>query len=233
MTRLVFDPHAMPVVGTGAGAAISSALLEPDRLRAVFREPASWQPELTGDARVRLARPLMQAAVLVPLMLRPAGLTVLLTKRTAHLTDHAGQISFPGGRVEDADASRVATALRETHEEVGLDSSRVEVIGQLPEYQTITGYVVTPVVALVTPPQDEAWKLDRFEVAHILEPPLAFLMNPAHHERRQIDWKEGEELLSRHFYSMPWTQGDAQHFVWGATAAMIRNLYSFLAAQSL
>jgi 8-oxo-dGTP pyrophosphatase MutT (NUDIX family) len=233
MTRPSFDPHAMPVVSAGAGNPISEALLSPESLRRVFRAPAPWQPEVTGDTRLQLTRESTPAAVLVPLMLRPRGLTVLLTQRTLHLTDHGGQISFPGGRVEDCDASRVETALRETREEVGLDASRVEVIGQLPEYRTITGYAVTPVIGLVMPPTDEEWQLDKFEVAHILEPPLAFFMNPANHERRQIDWREGDEVLSRHFYSMPWVEGEARHFVWGATAAMIRNLYSFLAVQSL
>ena len=233
MTRPNFDPHAMPVVSAGAGDPIGEALLVPERLREIFRAPAPWQPEVSGDTRFQSSRESMPAAVLIPLVLRPQGLTVLLTQRTAHLTDHGGQISFPGGRAERADASRVETALRETREEVGLPPSRVEVLGQLPEYRTITGYVVTPVVGLVIPPHDDEWQLDQFEVAHIIEPPLAFLMNPANHERRQIDWREGDEVLSRHFYSMPWEQGGVQHFVWGATAAMIRNLYAFLAAQSL
>ena len=152
---------------------------------------------------------------------------MLLTRRTEHLRDHAGQISFPGGRVEDDDADAVATALREAEEEVGLPRDAVDVIGQLPHYTTVTRYVVTPVVALVRPPFD--LQLDAFEVAEAFEVPLRFLMTPAHHQRHEFEL-QGQR---RQFLSMPWQGLDAQgatrrYFIWGATAAMLRNLYGFL-----
>ena len=159
---------------------------------------------------------------------------MLLTRRTDHLHDHAGQISFPGGRAEPEEAGDpVATALREAEEEVGLARGRVEVIGQLPTYLTITAYVVTPVVALVEPGFELA--LDAFEVAEAFEVPLAFLMTPAHHQRHAYEAPGG---LRRHFLSMPWTATAAEstdaeareYFIWGATAAMLRNFYGFLAA---
>jgi 8-oxo-dGTP pyrophosphatase MutT (NUDIX family) len=164
----------------------------------------------------------------VPLVQRPQGLQVLLTRRTEHLRDHAGQISFPGGRAEPDDADAVAAALREAEEEIGLPRARVDVIGALPPYTTITDYVVTPVVALVQPPFD--LRLDAFEVAEAFEVPLQFLMTPAHHRRHEFDW-QGRR---RQFLSMPWQApgpdgAPREYFIWGATAAMLRNLYRFLA----
>jgi 8-oxo-dGTP pyrophosphatase MutT (NUDIX family) len=164
----------------------------------------------------------------VPLVQRGDVLHVLLTRRTDHLRDHAGQVSFPGGRSEAHDADAAATAVREAAEEVGLPQDRIEVIGEMPAYTTVTRFVVTPVVALVQPPFELA--LDRFEVAEAFEVPLPFLMDPAHH-RRHVFTFEGRE---RQFLSMPWSgTGDdgrpREYFIWGATAAMLRNLYRFLA----
>jgi 8-oxo-dGTP pyrophosphatase MutT (NUDIX family) len=157
--------------------------------------------------------------VLMPLVMRADGLHMLLTRRTEHLRDHAGQISFPGGRSEPGDADAAATALREAEEEVGLDPALAEVIGSLPTYTTVTGFVVTPVLALVQPAL--TLRLDRFEVAEAFEVPLPFLMNPAHHQRHTFNFAGGE----RQFLSMPWNG----YFIWGATAAMLRNLYHLLA----
>jgi 8-oxo-dGTP pyrophosphatase MutT (NUDIX family) len=158
---------------------------------------------------------------------RADGLHVLLTRRSEQLRDHAGQISFPGGRSEASDVDAADTALREAEEEIGLPRARVDVIGQLPVYTTVTQYVVTPVVALVTPPFVLA--LDGYEVAEAFEVPLSFLMTPAHHRRHRFSFDGGE----RQFLSMPWpaTADDGtprEHFIWGATAAMLRNLYHFL-----
>lgn len=158
------------------------------------------------------------AAVLVPLVNRPEGLTVLLTQRTEHLVDHGGQISFPGGRVEERDETREMTALRETEEEIGLPRSRVEIVGNLSEYRTVSGYSITPVVGLVEPPF--ALKLDPFEVADVFEVPLSFLLDPANHQRHSYDYKG----LRRFYYAMPF-QG---RFIWGATAGMLINLFRVL-----
>jgi 8-oxo-dGTP pyrophosphatase MutT (NUDIX family) len=158
------------------------------------------------------------AAVLVPIVLRQPEPTVLLTERTAHLRDHAGQVSFPGGRCEAADASPVATALREAAEEVGLDPSQVEVLGTLPEHRTGTGFAITPVVGLVHPPLN--LKLDDFEVADVFEAPLAFLMDPAHHSRQRVEYQG----RWREYWAMPW-EG---HFIWGATAAILVGLQRFV-----
>jgi len=158
--------------------------------------------------------PLTPAAVLFPIVLRHTGATVLLTQRTAHLRDHAGQISFPGGRVEPDDLSPIHTALRETEEEVGLAREHVEVIGFLPEYRTGTGFCVVPVVAFVTPPFD--LKPDPFEVAEVFEVPLGFLLDPANHRPHSLHYRGA----LRHFFAMSY--GD--YFIWGATAGMIRSL---------
>jgi 8-oxo-dGTP pyrophosphatase MutT (NUDIX family) len=145
---------------------------------------------------------------------------VLLTQRTAHLRDHPGQISFPGGRVEPEDASPAHTALREAEEEIGLSSSNVEIIGYLPEYRTGTGFRITPVVAIVRPPFE--LHPDSFEVAEIYEVPLAFLMDPANHQQHVAHYRG----KMRTYCAM--TYGDC--FIWGATAGMIVTLYKALAA---
>lgn len=159
-------------------------------------------------------QPLTPAAVLVPIVLRQNGQTVLLTQRTAHLRDHAGQISFPGGRVEIDDLSPTHTALRETEEEIGLARERIEIAGFLPEYRTGTGFRVTPVVAFVRPPFE--LQADPFEVAEIFEVPLAFLLDPANHQRHSLHYRGA----LRNYFAMPY--GD--YFIWGATAGMIRSL---------
>jgi 8-oxo-dGTP pyrophosphatase MutT (NUDIX family) len=158
--------------------------------------------------------PLTPAAVLFPIVLRDEGHTVLLTQRAAHLKDHPGQISFPGGRVEAEDLSPTHTALRETVEEIGLDPAQIEVVGFLPEYRTATGFRVTPVVGFVTPPFD--LKPDPFEVAEVFEVPLAFLLDPANHQRHSLHYRGA----LRQYYAMPY----GEYFIWGATAGMIRSL---------
>jgi 8-oxo-dGTP pyrophosphatase MutT (NUDIX family) len=226
----ITDPQAIPVEGVDDHLPpVPFDRLKPDALRSRFAAPPAWTPEIPGDgSRFDPQRAPAPASVLVPLVMRDDGLHVLLTMRTAHLRDHAGQISFPGGRVEDHDVDAVATALRETEEEVGLDRRHIEVIGALPTYSTVTGFVVTPVVGLVEPRFTLA--LDSFEVAEAFEVPLPFLMTPAHHRRHRFEMAG----VQRQFLSMPW-QGIADdgrprsYFIWGATAAMLRNLYAFLA----
>jgi 8-oxo-dGTP pyrophosphatase MutT (NUDIX family) len=155
------------------------------------------------------------AAILFPIVLRPERLTVLLTQRTDHLKDHPGQVSFPGGRVEVYDPSPLETALRETEEEIGLDRSRVDVLGYLPEYRTGTGFRVVPVVGTVRPPF--SLRLDPIEVADVFEVPLDFLLDASNHQPMSIH-VDGRR---RSFYSMPY----GERFIWGATAGMIRSLY--------
>ena len=178
-------------------------------------------PIATGDGHPwRQTEELRPAAVLVPVMRRDAGLTILLTRRTDHLYDHAGQISFPGGRSEARDESPAATALRETFEEIGLPHSHVEVLGLLPVYSTVTGYRVTPVVGLVSPPP--AFSLDAFEVAEAFEVPLTFFLDPGNHQRNTLQYQG----RTRHYYAMPYEN----RYIWGATAGMLMNLYAFLTA---
>ena len=190
-------------------------------LRRCFADGRSVAPIATGDGHLwRQSEALRPAAVLVPVVRREAGLTILLTQRTDHLYDHAGQISFPGGRSEAHDESAAATALRETFEEIGLPHSHVEVLGYLPEYTTVTGYRVTPVVGLVNPPQ--AFNLDAFEVAEAFEVPLAFFLDAGNHQRNTLQYQG----RTRHYYAMPYEQ----RYIWGATAGMLMNLYALLIA---
>jgi 8-oxo-dGTP pyrophosphatase MutT (NUDIX family) len=161
------------------------------------------------------------AAVLVPVVNRPEGLTLLLTQRSADLPDHPGQISFPGGRVEADDATLAHAALRETAEEVGLAAERIEILGQLATYETVTGYVVTPVVGWVEPPF--TLTADPVEVADVFEVPLAFVLDPANQQRQFR--MQGE--LRRDFWAIPWRD----RYIWGATAAMLLILDRTLRAE--
>jgi len=185
-------------------------------LRSRFAKSRAVKSFTSGDGHLwRSPQDIRPAAVLVPVVVRGSGLTVLFTRRTAHLNDHAGQISFPGGRTEPADASAAETALRETAEEIGLEASHVEVLGELPQYVTVTGYRVTPVVGLVVPPFE--LKPDGFEVAEVFEVPLEFLIDPENHQRNSIVYEGG----ARHYYAVPYEN----HYIWGATAGMLMNFY--------
>jgi len=226
LIRPVFEPEALPVESTGADLPpVAPERLTPDGLRARFEQRLQWAPEPIVESRLREGDPRL-AAVLMPLVVREEGLTVLLTQRADHLNDHAGQVSFPGGRQEPYDADATATALREAQEEVALDPARVEILGSLPDYLTGTGFRVTPVVGLVHPPFTV--EADTLEVAEIFEVPLSFLMDPACHEVRVFRWEGGE----RRFFAMPYPRAESEghHFIWGATAGMLRNFYRFLVA---
>lgn len=175
--------------------------------------PSGWQhgDQVAGRA-VRHPGP-VPAAVLIPLVAREEGPTVLLTQRTAHLRDHAGQICFPGGRMEAGEGA-AAAALREAEEEVGLVRSRVELLGAIAPYETVTGFRIHPVVGWTAPPL----KLvpDPFEVAEIFEVPLAFVLDPGNHERHAYE----SGSLRRHYYVLPYRG----RRIWGATAGMLVNL---------
>jgi len=230
MRPRILDPHSVPVTGIDSHLpAVPANRLTAAALRERFQQGFDGAPELPGDGGGMLPeRQARSAAVLVALTQRDDGLHVLLTQRADHLRDHAGQISFPGGGSEATDADAVATALREAEEEVGLPRAQVQVIGCLPPYTTVTHYVVTPVVALVQSPL--ILLLDASEVVEAFEVPLQYLMTPAHHRRHVFDYDGGQ----RQFLSMPWhglaADGSRrEYFIWGATAAMLRNLYGFLA----
>lgn len=200
---------------------MSLPVLDPDEawLRSRFAVPRAVKAIAAGDGHLwRRPEEIRPAAVLVPVVRREEGLTVLFTRRTAHLNEHAGQISFPGGRAEPGDASAADTALRETGEEIGLAAARVEVLGELHQYITVTGYRVTPVVGLVSPPL--GLRPDDFEVAEVFEAPLRFLLDPDNHQRNRVVY-EGRERL---YYAVPYRQ----YYIWGATAGMLMNFYSFL-----
>lgn len=173
--------------------------------------------EVWGENRI--SKSFRPSAVLVPLIDRPSGVTVLLTKRTDHLYHHPGQISFPGGGFEEEDQDDpVRCALREMTEEIGLRESNVQVLGMMEPWKTVTGFLILPVVGRIEPPLQ--LMLDHFEVAEVLEPPLDWLMDPQHQQRR----KRIDDGKSRDFWAIPWQD----HMIWGATAGLLVTLSKVL-----
>jgi 8-oxo-dGTP pyrophosphatase MutT (NUDIX family) len=222
-TLPAFDPQHVPVVRVDHDLpAVPLQALSEAALRQRFAQPPVWQPELVRERKF-MSRAPAQAAVLLGLVMREQPM-VLLTQRTAHLSTHSGQVAFAGGKCDPEDANPAATALREAHEEVGLQAQHVQVIGQLPEYVTGSAFHVTPVVALIDP--THTLTPNPHEVQAVFEVPLAYLMNPAHH-RWHSHVFEGVE---RQWLSMPYQDGAHQRFIWGATAGMLRNFYRFLSA---
>ncbi len=214
-----FDPLKVPVLAVDDHLpSVGLMALQPQALRERFSMPPAWQPEFREEPPYA-ERQTKHAAVLVPIVMRDVPM-VLLTQRTAHLSTHSGQIAFPGGKVDETDADVSATALREAEEEVGLHRRYVEVIGNLPVYTTGSAFVITPVVALLTP--GFVITPNANEVADVFEVPLAFLMNPANHRRHVVE----AGGFKREWLSMPFEE----RFIWGATAGMLRNLYRFLSA---
>ncbi len=193
-------------------------VLTPQAIAERLSHPApAPDPEDLHLAFVPAGGRVTDAAVMVPLVNRPEGVQLLLTQRTAHLSDHAGQISFPGGRVEPDDGTREETALRETEEEIGLSRERVTLLGRLPEYEIPSGFRITPVVAWIEPPFDI--KPDPFEVAAVFEAPLESFLDPARYLRREYHFRGRH----RHYMAIP----HEGRYIWGATAGM---LYSFARA---
>lgn len=218
-----FDPRHAPVVGVDNHLpAVDVAQLTPQALRARFAAPPVWTPELRSEPRFTDRAP-AQASVLVAVVMRERP-TLLLTQRTEHLSTHSGQIAFAGGKADPDDRDAAHTALREAHEEIGLDPALVDVLGTLPTYVTGTRFIVTPVVALV--PSHATLVPNADEVADAFEVPLEFLMNPANHRRHAMELSG----MRREWFSMPWHDGQRERFIWGATAGMLRNLYRFLTA---
>jgi 8-oxo-dGTP pyrophosphatase MutT (NUDIX family) len=221
-----FDASQHPVMGVDSHLPfVSPDKLQVNYLREVFKKPLNGLPESFGDYSRLDSRidPSQQvpASVLFGIVERSKP-SVLLTQRSAKLRKHSGQIAFAGGRVDREDASEVETALREAKEEIGLDSHFVEIMGVMPKYLTGTGYLVTPVVGLISPHM--SLELNEHEVTEVFEVPLEFLMNPAHHRRhsRELDGR------SREWFSMPYKDAEQERFIWGVTAGIIRNFYHFL-----
>ena len=193
--------------------------IDPAGLRVRLRRRSPPVVSVYGDEEAGGEGAITPASVLVPIVAHPGGMTVLFTQRTSHLRSHSGQISFPGGRAEPEDPSAEFTALREAGEEIGLKAGQVEVIGRLPEYLTRTGYRVTPVVGLLTPPL--ALAPNPREVEEVFEVPLAFLLDPRNHQRRTREF-QGRTVS---FYAIPYGERD----IWGATAGILVNFYRQLA----
>ncbi|OHC76354.1 MAG: hypothetical protein A3G18_08975 [Rhodospirillales bacterium RIFCSPLOWO2_12_FULL_58_28] len=193
-----------------------------ERLIGRFAPAAAHAPVLPGDHALnpgtRPKEPLTPAAVMIPIIARPQGLTLLFTRRTEHLAVHAGQISFPGGHVEPADNNPEETALRECEEEIGLDRKHVTVLGNPGGYVTRTGFHVTPVAGLIEPPFE--LNIDPHEVAEAFEAPLDFFLDPANHRQCNREF----EGTMRKFYAIPY--GD--RYIWGATAGILINFYNFM-----
>ena len=209
---------------------LEDSMLVPEQLRARFSLDIPWAPEETDENRHIKASSIIEikelegiearAAILIPIIFRKNESMILLTERSQHLSSHPGQISFPGGRFSNTDQCLVSTAKREAKEEVGIKEEDIEVLGSFPEYCTISGYRVTPIVALIN--SESTYKLDSNEVKSILEIPMKYLLNPRNFILRSWESDQGRRL----FYSIAFQN----YFIWGATAATLRNFYSFLIA---
>ena len=224
MSKLpAFDPQRVPVFQVDTHlAAVHARCMTPEALEVRFANPPVWQPELVRERKFMDRLP-AQAAVLLAVVMRDEP-TVLLTQRPSHMSTHAGQIAFAGGKCDETDVDVAATALREAYEEVGLEARHVKVLGTLPEYVTGSAFYVTPVVALISPAM--TLQLNIHEVSEAFEVPLAFLMDPANHRWHRYEF----EGVTREWLSMPYQDGEQLRFVWGATAGMLRNFYRFLQA---
>ncbi len=191
-----------------------------DALRArIGAASDSWHLEVDGDYQLNpelrdaiVDNALKEAAVLIGIVERPEGLCMILTKRTENLSNHSGQVAFPGGKIDPTDASAEMAALREAQEEIGLDTSEVEILATLPDYYSGSGFKINPVLGLVSQTAD--FSINPHEVEYMFEVPLSFLMNPVNHVTSSKFFRGAE----RHYYEMPYQE----HYIWGVTAGMIR-----------
>jgi 8-oxo-dGTP pyrophosphatase MutT (NUDIX family) len=221
-----FDPQTQPVVPNGVLPPLADASISLDFICKAFSSDISWQVEPvfshsfhTDDQLTQ--KGIIQAAVFFPLVQRPSGLSVLFTRRASHLYDHAGQISFPGGRIEPRDLSAAAAALRETEEEIGVASEFIQLIGTQPSFLTSTRFTMKPVIGFIRP--GFTITPDETEVAEVFEVPLSVLMDVSQHRLHRANLPDGGH---RFYFSITWQS----YFIWGATAALIRNFYHYLAA---
>jgi 8-oxo-dGTP pyrophosphatase MutT (NUDIX family) len=225
-----FDPQTQPIMPAKTLPPLAPATLESDFIRSAFNRPIQWQVEPVFTNSFNEERfseecteykDIIQAAVFIGLVQRPAGLNVIFTRRASHLHNHAGQISFPGGRIEPVDRDATAAALRETQEEIGITADFIQVIGTHPCFLTSTRFTMKPVVGLVQP--GFTITADLTEVAEVFEVPLSVLMDTRLHRLHEAQLPDGGH---RFYFSLSWNS----YFIWGATAALVRNLYHFLAA---
>lgn len=223
MADLGVDPEKLVIDSVADEPPVPEDRLNVQWLRHRFANPPEWTPDATVEKPIMVGKnKWIPAAVLVPLVAKTDDdLSLMLTRRAAHLHDHAGQISFPGGRVDLTDSSRIETALREMEEEVGVEREQIEILGTLPEYRTASGYRVTPVVSIVRPPF--TIRTDPFEVAEVFEVPFSYFMTGSNYQRRSGDF---HNIGLRSFYTIPYKH----YMIWGATAAMMRNLFHFMRA---
>lgn len=220
-----FDPATQPVVSCAMLPGLPAECLQLDYIREAFQRPVHWQVEPMFTASFSPAAPgpvdARQAAVLMPLVQREQGPHVVFTRRAEHLQNHPGQISFPGGRIEPEDRDPIAAALRETHEEIGVDDRFVRILGVQPSFLTSTHFVMTPIIGELLP--GFSIRSDGREVAEVFEVPLQILMDPAQHRLHEVRLPDGG---ARCYFSITWQS----YFIWGATAVLIRNFYHYLAA---
>jgi 8-oxo-dGTP pyrophosphatase MutT (NUDIX family) len=219
-----FDPNTQPVVSSKALTPLLPETLQLDFIRAAFNCPIDWEVEPVFAKSFSdgvTCENVTHAAVFIALVQRPAGLHVIFTRRAPHLYDHAGQISFPGGRIEPGDPDAIAAALRETQEEIGIAPGFVDIIGTQPRFLTSTRFTMKPVIGAVRPGFSITPNLT--EVAEVFEVPLSVLMDTGQHRLHEARLPDGGH---RFYFSISWHA----YFIWGATAALVRNLYHYLAA---
>jgi len=207
---------------------LSPSCIQLDFIQSAFEHPIDWkvEPVFTSSFRVDQLKgsDVRQAAVFFPLIERPSGLHVLFTRRASHLHDHAGQISFPGGRIDAKDRDEVAAALRETYEEIGVGPEHIRLIGTQPGFLTSTRFTMKPIIGQILP--GFTITPNTSEVAEVFEVPLSVLMDTRLHRLHRANLPGGAH---RFYFSITWQS----YFIWGATAALIRNFYHYLAAAQL